>query len=57
MGDLRNTPPLHISYDAPMKQAVAQVRWERHTQRPLFGLALVFAVAYAVPIVDPRRES
>ncbi|MFE0251104.1 potassium channel family protein [Streptomyces sp. NPDC059010] len=36
-----------------MKQAVAQARWERHTQRPLFGLALAFAVAYAVPIVDP----
>lgn len=36
-----------------MKQAVAQLRWERHTQRPLFGLALAFAVAYAVPIVRP----
>lgn len=53
MGDLRGTPPLHISYDAAMKEAPAQVRWERHTQRPLFGLALVFAVAYAVPIVEP----
>jgi voltage-gated potassium channel len=31
----------------------AQVRWEQHTQRPLFGLAAVFAVAYAVPIVWP----
>lgn len=36
-----------------MTQPPAQVRWERHTQRPLFGLALVFAVAYAVPIVRP----
>ncbi|MFE4581803.1 potassium channel family protein, partial [Streptomyces chartreusis] len=36
-----------------MKQAVAQLRWERHAQRPLFGLALAFAVAYAVPIVRP----
>ncbi|MFE7272175.1 potassium channel family protein [Streptomyces sp. NPDC057623] len=36
-----------------MKQPPAQVRWERLTQRPLFGLALVFAVAYAVPIVEP----
>ncbi|MDX3131341.1 potassium channel family protein [Streptomyces europaeiscabiei] len=38
-----------------MKQrtASAQIRWEQHTQRPLFGLALVFAVAYAVPIVRP----
>jgi voltage-gated potassium channel len=36
-----------------MKEAPAQVRWERRTQRPLFALALAFAVAYAVPIVDP----
>ncbi|MER5479067.1 potassium channel family protein [Streptomyces sp. NPDC002734] len=27
--------------------------WERRTQRPLLLLAVVFAVAYAVPIVDP----
>ncbi|WP_448317436.1 potassium channel family protein, partial [Streptomyces sp. CO7] len=27
--------------------------WERRTQRPLLFLAVVFAVAYAVPIVDP----
>ncbi|MGW0928691.1 potassium channel family protein [Streptomyces sp. NPDC002644] len=27
--------------------------WERRTQRPLLVLAVVFAVAYAVPIVDP----
>jgi voltage-gated potassium channel len=36
-----------------MKQQSAQVRWEQHTQRPLFGLAGLFAVAYAVPIVRP----
>ncbi|QFQ96908.1 potassium channel family protein [Streptomyces phaeolivaceus] len=38
-----------------MKQRAvsAQVRWERHTQRPLFVLAALFAVAYAVPIVRP----
>ncbi|MET9832931.1 ion channel [Streptomyces sp. NPDC006385] len=36
-----------------MKRPPAQARWERLTQRPLFGLALVFAVAYAVPIVEP----
>ncbi|MHB9753985.1 potassium channel family protein [Streptomyces sp. BYX5S] len=36
-----------------MKEQPAQARWERHTQRPLFALALVFAVAYAVPIVRP----
>ncbi|MEV0171238.1 ion channel [Streptomyces sp. NPDC050803] len=35
-----------------MKQQSAQVRWERHTQRPLMALAVLFAIAYAVPIVD-----
>ncbi len=35
-----------------MKEQSAQARWERRTQRPLMGLAVVFAVAYAVPIVD-----
>ncbi|MFJ4875521.1 potassium channel family protein [Streptomyces sp. NPDC088745] len=36
-----------------MKQQTAQVRWERRTQTPLLGLALAFALAYAVPIVAP----
>jgi voltage-gated potassium channel len=35
-----------------MKEQSAQVRWERRTQRPLLALAVVFAVAYALPIVD-----
>ncbi|MFI1352583.1 potassium channel family protein [Streptomyces sp. NPDC020898] len=35
-----------------MKEQSAQARWHRRTQRPLLGLAVVFAVAYAVPIVD-----
>ncbi|MFJ4519992.1 potassium channel family protein [Streptomyces sp. NPDC088810] len=35
-----------------MEQLSAQARWERHTQRPLLALAVAFAVAYAVPIVD-----
>ncbi|POX53749.1 ion transporter [Streptomyces sp. Ru71] len=30
----------------------AQARWEQRTQRPLLALAVLFAVAYAVPIVD-----
>ncbi|MDJ0462925.1 potassium channel family protein [Streptomyces sp. H27-C3] len=34
-----------------MKVQTAQLRWERHTQGPLLGLAAAFAVAYAVPIV------
>ncbi|MFD4574874.1 potassium channel family protein [Streptomyces sp. NPDC058417] len=34
-------------------RAPARARWERRTQRPLLALAVVFAVAYAVPIVDP----
>ncbi|WP_239091775.1 potassium channel family protein [Streptomyces sp. SID14478] len=36
-----------------MKEQPAQVRWEQRTQRPLLAFALVFAVAYAVPIVRP----
>lgn len=36
-----------------MKQPSARLRWERLTQRPLFALALAFALAYAVPIVEP----
>ncbi|MFI6402892.1 potassium channel family protein [Streptomyces sp. NPDC050548] len=35
-----------------MKQQSAQARWEQLTQRPLLALAVAFAVAYAVPIVD-----
>ncbi|WP_149825540.1 potassium channel family protein [Streptomyces tailanensis] len=35
----------------------AQARWEQHTQQPLFGLAAVFAVAYAVPIVQPDASA
>ncbi|MDN3020498.1 potassium channel family protein [Streptomyces sp. S.PB5] len=35
-----------------MKEQSAQERWEHLTQRPLMALAVVFAVAYAVPIVD-----
>ncbi|MEU6554948.1 potassium channel family protein [Streptomyces sp. NPDC046915] len=35
-----------------MEQQSVQARWERHTQRPLLALAVAFAVAYAVPIVD-----
>lgn len=40
------------TYDAGMKEQSAQARWEQHTQRPLLALAVAFAVAYAVPIVD-----
>jgi voltage-gated potassium channel len=35
-----------------MEQLWALARWERHTKRPLLALAVAFAVAYAVPIVD-----
>ncbi|MFJ8003001.1 potassium channel family protein [Streptomyces fagopyri] len=35
-----------------MKELSAQVRWEQRTQRPLLALAVAFALAYAVPIVD-----
>ncbi|MFD5566478.1 potassium channel family protein [Streptomyces cadmiisoli] len=35
-----------------MKVQSAQARWERRAQRPLLALAVLFAVAFAVPIVD-----
>jgi voltage-gated potassium channel len=35
-----------------MHEQTAQARWEQRTQRPLLALAVVFAVAYALPIVD-----
>ncbi|MBH5334647.1 potassium channel family protein [Streptomyces pactum] len=37
-----------------MRDTEAQRRWEHRTQGPLLGLAVVFAVAYAVPIVLPE---
>ncbi|MFF5005065.1 potassium channel family protein [Streptomyces phaeochromogenes] len=39
-----------------MKQQSAQDRWEQRTQRPLLGLAVAFAIAYAVPIVWPEAD-
>ncbi|MFF2101551.1 potassium channel family protein [Streptomyces sp. NPDC058202] len=39
-----------------MTQESAQARWELHTQRPLLVLAVAFALAYAVPIVDSDAE-
>ncbi|WP_243766501.1 potassium channel family protein [Streptomyces sp. GC420] len=39
-----------------MKELPSQVRWERRTQTPLLALALVFAVAFAVPIVRPDAD-
>lgn len=38
---------------AESTKAEAEQRWERRTQWPLLGLALLFAVAYAVPVVFP----
>ncbi len=35
------------------KEQPAQIRWENRTQRPLLALAVLFALAYAVPIVAP----
>ncbi|MEU2419511.1 potassium channel family protein [Streptomyces sp. NPDC007851] len=35
-----------------MERQSAQARWEQLTQRPLLALAVAFAVAYALPIVD-----
>ncbi|MER5221908.1 potassium channel family protein [Streptomyces flaveus] len=36
-----------------MDERSAQHRWERRAQQPLMGLAVVFAAAYAVPIIWP----
>ncbi|MFF9204527.1 potassium channel family protein [Streptomyces sp. NPDC014986] len=36
-----------------MAEPTAPTRWERHTQGPLLALAVLFAIAYAYPIVDP----
>ncbi|MEV7322674.1 potassium channel family protein [Streptomyces sp. NPDC093970] len=35
-----------------MERESTQARWEELTQRPLLALAVAFAVAYALPIVD-----
>jgi voltage-gated potassium channel len=35
-----------------MNEQSAQARWEQRTQRPLLVLAVAFAIAYALPIVD-----
>ncbi|MFE9018551.1 potassium channel family protein [Streptomyces sp. NPDC007808] len=37
----------------PKTEPTAQERWERRTQGPLLVLALLFAAAYALPIVEP----
>lgn len=37
-----------------MRGTEAQQRWERRTQGPLLALAVVFAVAYATPVVLPE---
>src|SRR5207249_3594383 len=50
--------PLGRVYHSGMNRHSAQARWERRTQRPLLALAVAFAIAYAVPIVDsPARRS
>ncbi|MER5371999.1 potassium channel family protein [Streptomyces sp. NPDC002553] len=40
-----------------MREETAQARWEERTQRPLLALAVVFAVAYALPIVDTSADA
>ncbi|MDK1473968.1 potassium channel family protein [Streptomyces sp. 549] len=40
-----------------MRNEAARLRWERRTQIPLLLLALVFGVAYAVPIVATGADS
>ncbi|WP_326795672.1 potassium channel family protein [Streptomyces sp. NBC_01808] len=45
-------PPAPSGATAPAPQP-RLARWERRTRRPLLGLALLFAAAYAVPVLDP----
>ncbi|MFF8275109.1 potassium channel family protein [Streptomyces lateritius] len=40
-----------------MKERTAQLRWEARTRTPLLGLAVVFGIAYAVPIVAPDADA
>ncbi|MEV4915744.1 ion channel [Streptomyces tirandamycinicus] len=40
-----------------MKERTAQMRWEARTQGPLLVLAVVFGLAYAVPIVLPTAPA
>ncbi|GGL67855.1 ion transporter [Streptomyces fumigatiscleroticus] len=42
----------HAGMNAGIEDGTARTRWELYTQRPLLALAVLFAVAYAVPIVD-----
>ncbi|WP_431044634.1 potassium channel family protein [Streptomyces sp. P1-3] len=37
-----------------MTEHPAQAWWERRTETPLLALALAFAIAYAVPIIEPN---
>ncbi|MFJ1705033.1 potassium channel family protein [Kitasatospora sp. NPDC088346] len=43
---------------APRKPSATtrRERWERHTQTPLIALSVVFALAYAVPILFPAAD-
>ncbi|MFC7895500.1 potassium channel family protein [Streptomyces sp. NPDC057381] len=41
-----------MNTDECPQEDTAQARWERRSQRPLLVLAVAFAVAYAVPIMD-----
>jgi voltage-gated potassium channel len=34
----------------------AQIRWERRTQNPLLALSVLYAVAFAIPIVAPGAD-
>src|ERR1051325_5070221 len=49
-------PALYVLYDAGMNKESGQARWEYYTQRPLLALAVVFGVAYGVPIVDSEAS-
>ncbi len=53
---MRRAEPTDAEAEAG-RDAGAEKRWERHTQWPLLGLAVLFAVAYAVPVMAPDASA
>src|SRR5215207_5326121 len=57
IGRLRGQRPLRTARRAVTGRAVLSWRWERAAEWPLMIAAVVFLVAYAVPILDPNLPS
>ena len=57
MGRLRSERPLRSARRALTGRAVLSWRWERATEWPLMIAAVLFLVAYAVPVLGPDLPS